>query len=1291
MQIQQAVSRIFGTGTSLGLKGGLRWLLVVLVAGVSLSGMPGRGQTAGEGAIEGTVTDVTGAAIPNATVTATNNATRVKTTRTASGSGVFTLTPLIPGTYTLRVEAAGFQALEQGDLVVNALNTLGFNPKLTVGAQTETVTVTEAPPALDTTSAMLGTVMENETYKALPLQMNNAQRDPTAFAALTPGAQSGTRAPIIGGTGNFLAEVYLDGLPVTTINQQGDNRLVSQGLSVDAVEQFQVVTSSPSAEYQGAGIINFTMKSGTLKYHGQVSDFVRNTIFDTWCYTCKAATVKNSTGQTVQAPKPVEHQNEFSASGGGPIPLTRGKGFFFVAYDRFHGRRGAIPVLNTIATPLMRTGDFSELGKTALIFDPTSTTCNAAGTCTRKPFMGLKNGVPTPNVIPASYLSPIAQYMQKFLPAPSNGNVENNYLGGIGTGFDNHLLDVRIDYDITSKQRISGVLARGTVVYNPINLGSHAVELPLPYTIADYATITPDVYDIEHSYAITANTTNQFKFGFTRFAQIIKDSTQGVANWTAGAAGITGLPPGQASEELPGASFSASQLFGTVQSQWTGNGASIATQTTVPNAFTLVDNLQTTKGKHSLTFGISMQWLEDNVAAQAGPSGILTMNYNANSTAQFSGNTLSSKTSGYSYASYLLGAVGGAPAILLQPFSEEGGRYHPVSPYFQDDWKVTPKLTMNIGLRWDYFPPYHEVLDRMSFLNPTEVNPATGNMGALEFTGKYGGSAVSCGCRTPVHTYWKNFGPRLGFAYQVNEKTVFRGGFGEVFSMAGGVGGRGGAGNGTGQLGFDINAQASPEVTQGPGAGPSFYLNNGAYFSSIGKANTNFGGPSFTLPANPGPGPGSAVLSTGNYVNASGAFVAPSGITYADPSISGRAPEFNFYNFGFERSLTNNLTIGVNYVGSESHFVGTGANARGYWANQLNPAYLAALGGVSDASGTVSVLRAAATPANVAKAAAALPGLKLPYAGFGAAAAKSSSATIAQMLTAFPQYSGVNDVWGQNVGNFSYNSLQITLDQRPWKGLSYTVNYTYSKNIGDDGTFRSGFDIPAAAISGGGQSWKQDRIERSWTTISTPQSLHAFGVYSLPFGRGKLGGESLLVRTLAGGWQISGIYSYGSGTPLAVKWNGCTAPGQGQCMPDLNTSFSGYAGKNARTNGSWGKGVTAATLGSVQYIDVNAFATPNNAFSSSSQPLYLIGNAPRTKPLNLSNPSSQDLDASIHRAFDLPGKTNLMFELDCLNVTNKVTFEGINTSWAAGSKTFGTIGGANGNSRDFQLAAHFNF
>lgn len=774
------------------------------------------------------------------------------------------------------------------------------------------------------------------------------------------------------------------------------------------------------------------------------------------------------------------------------------------------------------------------------------------------------------------------------------------------------------------------------------------------------------------------------KFGFTRFAQPIQSLTDNISPYRAARdIGITNLPPGQASDEFPGVTFGTNKLFPVVQSNWTANGASGATQFTVPNAFTYVDNLQFTMGRHAMTAGIQLQWLQDNVATQAGPSGIYTTTFSANDTANYSGTSISDTATGYSYASFLMGAVNSS-ATTIQPFSEVGGRYRPISPYFQDDWKVSPNLTLNLGLRLDDFPPYREVLDRWSYLNPNLPNPATGNLGVLEFAG-HRGAGISCQCRTPVNNHL-NWGPRLGFAYSWKSKTVISGGYALVYSHAGGVGGRAGAATGTGQAGFTSNLVLPSASVTGATAGPSYYLNNSPDFQARGIANTAFGGPGFVLPAPAAPSAASLTIGTGNYINSSGGFQsAGSAPGYADPYLSGRAPEIAFFNFGVQRALTDNLTLSASYAGSQAHFLLTGSNARSYWANQLNPVYVVGLGSVLASDNKTPILTAPATAANVAIAEAAMPGIAPPYASYTAAAAKNSSASIAQMLVAFPQYSGVSDTWG-NVGNVSYNAFQLTLNQRQWKGLNYTLNYTYSKNLGDDNTFRSGFDIPAAAMSNN-VAYHQGRIDRSFTTVAVPQDLALYGVYALPFGQAGFGRDHFLVRALASGWQFSGIFTYLSGVPLAVTYGGCTAPLQGQCMPDVNPTFSGPA----RQNGSWGKHITAANLGAIQYVNSNAFSTPNTYPTSGPTAINKIGDAPRSAALNLWNPSHYELDTSLQRTFDIVReRLQFVFHVDCLNVPNKVTFGGISTAWGPGSTTFGTVGSASGN-RDFQFAGRLVF
>ncbi len=1241
-------------------------------------------QTGGEAGIQGSVVDSTGASVPNATVTATNDATGVVTVRQSSSAGLYTISPIVPGTYTVTVSAQGFGGFKQQHFTIDALKLTGLNVTLAIGSTSQEVTVTEAPPALETTNAVLGGVMENQTYENLPLQMSGQQRDPTAFAALLPGVQGGARAPIIGGTGNYLAAVYVDGIPITTINQQGDNRVVSNAIPVEAIDQFQVISSTPGAEYQGAGLINFTLKSGGNAYHGTGAIFVRNTIFDTWGFTSPALTSKDANGNVIPAAKPVEHQNEIVAALGGPIPFTRKRGFFFVTYDKYHGRNGINPNTLTVPTNLMRTGNFSELNFP--IYDPTSTAaCTAAskGVLCRNAYAG--------NIIPNSQLSPIALKMQSFLPAPSNSLLTQNYLGGVPSGYDNHEFSTRVDFDLTAKQRISYVLTIGTRKNVPFTVGGTpaGVVLPLPYTAGGYATIKPTIMDIEHNYQISDHIGNQFKFGFNRFSQPVQSLTENVAPYRAAAdLGITNLPAGQASNEFPGATFGTTAKFTTAEAPWTSNGASGATQTTVPNTFTALDNLLIVKGRHSLTIGGQIQWLQDNVAGQLGPSGILTIPYTANSTANYNGASLNTTTSGFSYASYLLGAAA-ASGIAIQGVSETGGRYRTISPYVQDDWKVFPKLTLNLGLRWDYFPPFHEVQDRWSFLNPNLQNSLTGSAGELQFAGNRG-AGVSCQCRTPVNTWFKNFGPRIGLAYEVTPKTVIRAGYALVYSIGGGVGGRAGAGVGTGSTGFNTTANAPAELTSTAAAGPSYFLNNSAAFAAIGRANTAFGGPNYVLPAIPTPSAASQTINTGNYQTASGAYATPGTVSYADPYLSGRAPEFSFFNGGLQQAFNNNLTLTINYAGTQSHFVNpSGQNGRGYYTNGLNPSYIATLGPLLGADGKTPLLTSQSTPANLAILQKNMAGFKVPYAGFFA---PNTTSTVAQALVAFPQYSGVSDTWGANIANISYNSLQVSLNQRLSHGVTFTVNYTWSKNIGDDGTFRSGFDLPASATSNG-VAYKQNRIERGETLTNIPQNINIYGVYQSPFGRGKLGSDNFFLRTIAGGWQLSNIYSYTSGTPLVITYAGCTAPNAGQCMPDLNPNYSG----SPRKNGKFGSGVLANALGAKQFIDPAAFQAPANytPTAPTTSVINKIGTAPRTAPYGLRNQDRYNLDLSIRRSFNLtPERVKFIFEVDGLNVTNHPVFGGIVTAWgapgSAAGNSFGTVGSASGN-RDFQFAGRINF
>ncbi len=1260
-------------------------------------------QTGGQGALEGTVTDPTGAVVPNATVTATEQAGKDAATRSASGAGLYSITPLVPGIYTIVVKAAGFQTLTQKNIEVNGLTSTGLNLTLTVGSTDTTVTVTDAPPELQTTTASVQAIITQDTYESLPIVMNNQQRDPSALATLAPGTQGGSRAPLFAGTGNYLSEVYVDGLPTTTSNQQSDNRVVSNGIPVESVEQLQIISSGPSAEYQGAGAIGFTIKSGGKQYHGQVVDFIRNTVFDTWGFAGnQQITYGLVNGLVTQIPtkKPIEHQNELSVSVGGPIKYTRGKGFFFVNYDKYHGRQGVTPGQYTVPTTAMTTGDFTDLNaylaangtaaqKTAygdptkvgaaFIFDPRTNTC-AGTTCTRTPFVGMKNGVATYNIIPSSVISGISQNEQQFIPAPNvnagtAGNIYGNFLNGGLSGYDNHEILFNIAFDIFHNQRVNFIYSHG--VRGSVGYGGN---LPLPYTEGDSSIISPTLMDFEHSVSFGSNKVNQFKYGFTRFPQPVLAPTGSQAQYSASAMGITGLPVGQASSNFPCSQFVGAGLFpnytntlnsagASVQSEWTQCGASDSSHNVVPNAFTIVDNFQWSKGKHNMTYGLQTQWLQDNTSSQSSPSGIYTQAWNPISTANYTGTSLSSSTSGFAYASFLLGAVNSA-GTSVPLFIETAGRFHNWSPYFQDDWKVTPNLTVNLGLRWDYFPPYHEARDRWSFFNPSIVNPLTGTPGELQYAGNPG-PGLGCNCRTPVNTYFKNFGPRLGMEWAVNPKTVFRAGYAIAFSKAGGVGGRAGDSTGAGQTGFGSSIILNPTVSTGVGAAPSFYLNNNpgyAYTSPTGDTlanapNTNFGGPGYAIPTPTGPTAANLVTGIGDYLNGSTYVSGSGGPAYADPYLSGRAPEFVFYNFGMQQVLTKDITLTLQYSGSQSHFVG-GAGVPGFWSGQLNPNYLATFASTVGPDGATNILGLPANPANVAIAQAAYPGYTLPYAGYEqAAGGTNTTGTIGRALRPFPQYSGTPSPEWDNIANISYNAFELVLAAREFKGINFTVNYTYSRNVGDDGTTRSAFAVPAAASSNGVAMPGNNRADRDLVATDLPENLNIYGVARSPFGKNKMGGDSWAVRNLAGGWQLAGIFTYASGTPILVTGSGCTAPNQGTCMPDL---APGRSKDSLRINGGYGHNVTymgvndgytvQSHIDSTAFAQIGAFPLPASAIAAGSTPITKIGTAPRSD-LNLWAPSHYNLDAAVQRSFNITAeRVKFVFRADCFDTTNKVTF-----------------------------------
>jgi hypothetical protein len=1248
-------------------------LFAFLIAITVLCASAANAQLAGKGEIKGTVTDSSGAVVPNAVVTATSTTQGTKFTSISSNSGDFDITNLNPDIYRVTVTAKGFQTVNQEGVHVNALEIADLKFSLTVGAESQSIDVSTAPPQLETSNATLGATIEHDLYSALPIEMGAYgqpdQRRATDFAFLMPGVQGNntngnptTNVGIINGSGSrgAAADVYIDGIPFVRAGGNGDPRFVWTAISVEAVDQFNLQTNGYSAIYEGQGIQNFNIKQGGNKFHGSVYEFFRNTALDTWGFF---GSLPNPTTGVVS--KPIEHSNEYGIVLSGPlIPFGRWKDkvFFFGNYTGFR-YSSQTPTAMTFPTAAEQSGNFAGLSPGG-IFDPsTEAACashNAGKPCRYRygyVFGGTPtNGISTTNpgggivgplgqagvdVIPASQISPIAKNLQSFLPGGIGTSATSNFVAPNFTGLSNWSTTDRIDFNVTSKDTITVLAALGRQA-SAVPQGQQTAGRnvgPVPYNYGQAFTPKTAVGIIEETHIFSPHIVNQFKYGYAVYNGPTFNPNVSPL-YASSALGISGLPAGQSAGGFPTVNFTGTAA----PTNWSGAQQNI----TIAENYTLVDNVQWNFGKHSLTLGGQIAWLLYQVTPDTGGSSFLTIATAVTETAGMANSFAATANTGLSYASFLLGQVDKGSFTQTQ-VQEYGSRFRAISPYVQDNWKITPKLTLDIGLRYDFFPSLQEAHDNMSYFNPNLANPVTGVNGALEFTGT---GPNTCNCHTPVNNYFKNFGPRVGIAYQIDPKTVIRGSYGVMYSHGNGVGGgnnitAGGAGN---SLGF----AASPSASANSSLLTTFPLTAAssafpAYTAASGRAS----GPAF----------GTGFTTTANFTG------TPSTVNYFDPYLGGRAPQYINWSAGFQHQWTDAIVTNIAYVGSEGHFlISDGGNARGFWSNQLDPKYLA-YGSNLTLSGPAATAFCAANnlpcPANF-----------------------TASQNLGTSLKPFP-FSGMSDYFG-NVSNSSYNALQATANMRASHGLTFMANYTWSRTIDDGGTFRSGYAIPAA-FSQTGKAEAQDAIERTISTSNQPHHVVITGVWNLPIGSSFLGSNAW-ERAIFGGFKFSEIFQAYSGSPLAITGSSCgTNPAQSTCMPTYNPAFSGPG----RIHGKWGQGVTAASASVAnsatpltqssanQFIDVRGFQTTG---------AYLFGNTSRTAPYNIYGPGNYQLDIALARSIPLhfteAARLNLRAEM--YNLTNHTLFGVSSLAW--GATNFGQVTtNANYNRRSAQLSARFEF
>ena len=1297
---------------------------LMVVCGLAfLGGLPLQAQTTSGGGIQGTITDPSGAAVAKATVTATNTDTGVATSHITTGTGTYSIQPLQVGTYNVEVTAKGFQRLLQENINVDNDSVLGLNLKLTVGGENTTITVSDAPTPLNTTDSVLGGTIENQLYSSLPLSMNGGPRDPTAFQYLMPGVQEnpgnntnqGSTAGASGiyGTGQTgLNANYVEGVPVSNISSQGDGTAVATAVSVDAVNQFSVQTSGASTSFGGAGVTNYTINSGGNTFHGTVFDFIRNTMFDSWGYFSK---VPSASGF---AEKPGEHQNSYGGSMGGPV--LKDKLFFFGSYEGFrYTKISNTPTYITIPTTANRLGNFTDkVGTLAQnISDPTN-----ASNGSRPAFQGLLNGVPTFNVIPTAEISTIALALQAALPTPTNMSTFNNYLASLPLSNQDYTIDVKIDYTLDSRNKFSLTGLGGLVGYAGAPNYSSYSQLPIPYAAGSYTNKKTTSGIFKYTYIASQSLINALSYGYTRNWGESFSLTKGTP-YTATKAGITNLPPGGASENMPSVSFNTDS-GPTAPSNWSSNSSSGPGAT---NTYSIIDNLTWIKGRHNITFGAQVQWLETNGGSYGGYSQSAGLTFHAYDTA--------GPGNGDTYASFLVGAVY-SDSVHTQTIQDVGARYRPMAPYVQDNWQVSPKLTLNFGLRYDYLQPYHEVHDRIAFLNPTTINPIVGVPGVLEYAGfpninNFAAQTTApfltaaqemamyapyiCHCTTPVHPYNNNWQPRLGFAYAYTPTTVFSGAFGLSLTHSGGVGGGTGATAATGNNG---EYSASSGFSQNGSTGnPAFFLNPNYLLpgsqppavvdppnqgtQGLAPLGQTLGPPvpcvaagtcsAFSsLPPWTAPGTNVNPLSTtGDYdftaynadhlndlgCSASGTYCTIQGVNYADPYYGGRGPQFLSYNFSVQKMINKKAVLTIAYSGAQTHFL-PGGSGRGYAQNGISPDYAQQFHG--DNGTTVS-----------------------PYPRYA-----GPNADFMQSLRPFPQYNAFTDLWGQT-GNSNMNSLQVTLVQRPWHNLSGFMNYTRRKEIDDTGNHRTQFGV-GPQDGNYVQNMSSSRVDRGLGTSDQTNTFNLTWVYALPFGRGQaFFATNRIAGLIGGGWEFNGIYKYRDGVPLQVtNGGGCmtnSTAGQGTCMPDY---VPGFDKRRARINGRWGRGpgANATNFNGIQYLNPAAFECADSSpiyttytCGSTNEPntTWKLGNVARTAPLGLHGPGWWDIDLGIRRTFNVRETATLhltfQVEADVSNATNSTFFNLGSANWDSSGYGMVTSQNAQIPPRDWQFAGRFRF
>ncbi|MGB6131648.1 MAG: carboxypeptidase-like regulatory domain-containing protein [Acidobacteriaceae bacterium] len=1057
------------------LRGQLAWASI-LIAGVIFGACAPSAWAQALSGINGTVTDTSGAVVPGAKVTVTNDATQVSNRTVTTSVGEYRVTDLIPGVYTVKVEAAGFAQFVLSGLHIDVGTVETANATLKLGSTTQEVQVTSPAIALETAEPSLGTTIPREMIEELPEELGNTMggvgargRQIDAFMFLAPGTQGGEFSHRIDGGVDFQNEVVFNGIPAVQSETQGFQSNINPPFEL--VDQFKVLQNVFPAQYGLAqGVAQYQFASGTNALHADGFEIMRNDYFD-------AKGANPPLNATTGAPMtPTDKEDNWGFSVGGPVILPKiydgkDKTFFFVSSEWYHLNQ-AITGNMTVPTQAMVMGDFSGFPQPIYVpSGPLPSGCTP-GAAPGQQFPG--------NMIPSDCLSTISKSLLSLIPAPTTSGYVNNLKSQINSAETRQTSwGFNIDENLTTSQTLHFSYWRD--IYNTPAFdhpGYFNNELSALKTEPRLGT------GIFLTYAKTFSPNLVMTAGAGWMGEINNELNAHLGETFAAV---------QASKILPTINFNGFDSPTT----WGVNSGGETNSTNRKLGLSFANNWLYNHGRHTMNIGFEVRrsYQDDDECQECGGQfsfdSITTSNGDTNS-----GDPLNENNTGSAFASYLLGTADNASRQFA---IENRLRNLYFAPYFQDDIKISPNFTVNAGVRWDVARPFTDgTKDNIVFFNPSAadtsaVNPATGQ--SLDGGVSLLGTCSVCVGYNRASVDWHEFSPRLGFAWQWNSKTVILGG-------------------------VAVN-----------------HLDGGAFEYGNNKVAVNYGNlltGTFNIPSS-----GTNVPAYGNWDVTTMPVPPPTpftpgladgfGIIFEFAKNTGGLPYIGNYNVGIQRELPGDILLSASYVGNRVLHIPSLLNN----PDQLSPAVLNTLCPNNAANCVLGQAWTSPAAQTVLQSMGygQAGGYYTPYANF--INDYGSGVELGQALRPRPQYGSIyNDF--ENAGVANYNALQMQLQKRFTNGLTYLVSYTLSRTM-------SNTDSGFGEFNGGALNTYDQKAEYQIASNDQTHLLSISGVYELPIGAGKAvaGKNNFVDKEVLGGWQLSGILSYQSGTPFGIGANGC--------------------------------------------------------------------------------------------------------------------------------------------------------